>query len=118
MRHKQPLPAAVAPPGNTEGRHLVRQLGRFMRRLEALERRDHFVATSQFCTAGVRAKFALATEPHDNHARENTEDDLGRDTGDKKSDAYSTIVLQQDAVDKITDDARKHDNKRIQHSLN
>ena len=67
---------------------------------QAFQRADHRVAARQLRAAGVGAEFALAREPHDDHARENAEHELRDDHGDEERRTVAALGLEHDAVDR------------------
>jgi hypothetical protein len=71
VRHEEPRNAAAA--RDAEGRHLRRQRRLLVVPLQALQRGDHLLAAGKLGAAGIGAEFALAAEPHHDHARQNTQ---------------------------------------------
>ena len=91
--------------GDAEGGDLFRQDGLLVIHLQALQRGDHFLATSQRRATGVGTEFALAADPGHDHARQHAEDHLRNKSSDEKSYPLPAFVSQQHAIHEESDHA-------------
>jgi hypothetical protein len=72
---------------------VIGQLGRYLARLQALQRGDHLLAAGQVGAAGIGAELALAREPHHDDAGEDAQQDLRDDAGDPEAGPWPRSFL-------------------------
>src|SRR5690349_259971 len=116
MRHEEAHHATAV--RDAESLHGLRQLRRLILvRLQALERRNHLLAPGERGTASIRAKLAVAGEPHDDHARQHAEHELGDDRRYVEGGPYPPLDLEYRPVDDEADDARQEYDEGVEHAL-
>ncbi len=84
---------------------------------QALQGADHRGGTGQLGTGFVGTVFAAAREPHDDHAGQNAQDQLGNDGRHVVGDALAFFVLEDHLVDEVADDAGEEHHEGVHHTL-
>ena len=106
--------------GNARRGHRLRQRAR----LQAAEARERMLhrhrAAEQLGRSGVRAEFAPAREPRDDDRRDDAEQDLAHEHGDRVAEARPAVAAaaaEHEVVDEEANDAREEHDKSVHHTL-